>query len=322
MASPPNFAVNRSSPRSLGERVDWNLLRTFQVVAQELSISRAAARLHLSQPAVSQGLKRLEEQMGTRLIERHGPKFLLTQSGIETLRVAGEVLGQFAQLDAALEQSDGQVVGKVRLLAVSGIQCDHYDRFLAALHRDFPGITLEIEVQSSDAIVSALSQKTASFGLAVNRTPQVWLGQELLTRERYGFYCGHLHPLYQRDALKVGDLRTESVISFTGDLLGGTLSALAEFRDRHHLSGQIVASSANTQEVLRLVMAGFGIGCLPEHVCEGAVAAGRLWRLPPAEGVCEVDIDLLWHLDQRLTMAETVFLQRLRSAQKECPPNA
>jgi len=303
----------------LGERVDWNLLRTFQVVAQELSISRAAVRLHLSQPAVSQGLKRLEEQMGTPLIERHGPRFMLTQSGIETLRVAAEVLGQFAQLDAALEQSNGQVVGKVRLLAVSGIQCVHYDRFLATLHQDYPGIALEIEVQSSDAIVSALSQKTASFGLAVNRSANAWLGQQFLTRESYGFYCSHLHPLYRLDDLTVEDLRNESVISFTGDLLGGTLSALAEFRDRHHLNGQIVASSANTQEVLRLVMAGFGIGCLPQHICEGEVAAGRLWRLPPSEGVCEVDIQLLWNLDQRFTMAETVFLQRLRDANMENP---
>ncbi|TDV59712.1 LysR family transcriptional regulator [Pseudomonas sp. LP_7_YM] len=293
--------------------MDWNLLRTFQVVAQELSISRAAVRLHLSQPAVSQALKRLEEQIGTALIERHGPRFMLTPSGIETLRVATEVYGQFAQLDAALEQSSDQVVGKIRLLTVSGIQCTAYDHFLATLHRDYPGITLEIEVHSSDAIISALSQKTATFGLAVNRTAYAWLGQQCLTRERYGFYCSDLHPLFGRPGLSLNDLRAENLISFTGDLLGGTLSALAEFRDRHNLNGHIVASSANTQEVLRLVLAGFGIGCLPEHVCKDAISAGRLWRLPPDDAVCEVDINLLWHLDQRLTMAETAFLQRLRS---------
>ena len=45
----------------LNDRLDWNLLRTFRVIGQELSISRAAARLHLTQPAVSQALKRLEE---------------------------------------------------------------------------------------------------------------------------------------------------------------------------------------------------------------------------------------------------------------------
>lgn len=305
-------AIPRPSSRPLGERLDWNLLRTFQVVAQELSISRAAARLHLSQPAVSQAIKRLEEQLGAALIERRGPRFLLTQSGIETLRVAAEVQSHFTQLDAALERSSDQVVGKVRMLTVSGIRCPAYDKFLSQLHRDYPGITLEIDVQSSDAILSSLSQKTASFGLAVNRTAPAWLGQQCLTQEHYAFYCSDEHPLYGRKDLSLADLRNEQLIIFTGDLLGGTLSSLAEFRDLHKLTGQIVASSANTQEVLRLVLAGFGIACLPQHICQGELATGRLWRLPPEEGVGSVDINLLWNLEQRLTKAESVFLQRLR----------
>ncbi len=311
------IAVSRASSRPLGERLDWNLLRTFQVVAQELSISRAAARLHLSQPAVSQAIKRLEEQLGAALIERRGPRFLLTQSGIETLRVAAEVQGHFTQLDAALERSSDQVVGKVRMLTVSGIRCEAYDKFLAQLHRDYPGITLEIDVQSSEAILSALSQKTASFGLAVNRTTPGWLGQQCLTHEEYAFYCSDQHPLYGRDDLTLADLRDQQLIIFTGDLLGGTLSSLAEYRDLHKLNGQIVASSANTQEVLRLVLAGFGIACLPQHICQSELRAGRLWRLPPEEGVGAVDINLLWNLEQRLTKAESVFLQRLREASSD-----
>ena len=304
--------LSRPSTRPLGERLDWNLLRTFQVVAQELSISRAAARLHLSQPAVSQAIKRLEEQLGAALIERRGPRFLLTQSGIETLRVAAEVQSHFTQLDAALERSSDQVVGKVRMLTVSGIHCPAYDAFLAQLHRDYPGITLEIDVQSSEAILSSLAQKTASFGLAVNRTAPAWLGPQCLTQEHYAFYCSDLHPLFGRDDLTLTDLRNEQLIIFTGDLLGGTLSSLAEFRDLHQLTGQIVASSANTQEVLRLVLAGFGIACLPQHICQNELSAGRLWRLPPEEGVGSVDIHLLWNMEQRLTKAESVFLQRLR----------
>lgn len=317
MTTPSHPTPPRTSSRPLSERVDWNLLRTFQVVAQELSISRAAARLHLSQPAVSQALKRLEEQMGTALVERHGPRFSLTRSGIEALRVATELQGQFAQLDAALEQSSGQVVGRVRLLTVSGIQCPPFDRFLAQLHRDYPGIALEVEVQSSDAIVSALAQKTATFGLAVHRVAQPWMGQSWLTRERYGLYCSDQHPLFGRKDLSLDDLRHEHLVSFAGDLLGGTLSALAEFRGRHALDGQIIASSANTQEVLRLVLAGFGIGCLPEHLCERGVLEGTLWRLPPDDSVCEIDIHVLWNLEQRLTMAETVFLQGMKALNDE-----
>ena len=81
--------VTPAGRRPLSDRVDWNLLRTFQMIAQEMSISRAAVRLHLSQPAVTQALKRLEEQIGVALIERNGPRFQLTRAGVETLKIAG-----------------------------------------------------------------------------------------------------------------------------------------------------------------------------------------------------------------------------------------
>ncbi|MGI4838290.1 MAG: LysR family transcriptional regulator [Janthinobacterium lividum] len=303
----------RPNLRSSSERVDWNLLRTFQAIAQELSISKAAVRLHLSQPAVSQALKRLEEQLGTALIERRGPRFQLTIAGIETLRIANDVQGQFAQLDAAIEGSSDQVVGKVRLLSIDGISCAAYDRSLASLNRRFPGVAVEIVVQSNDEILSALEQKTATFGLAITPPSYPWLAQECLTREHYRFYCGPEHPLFGREDVSVEMLKDEPLILFTSDLLGGTLNALAEFRHRHGWRGPIKGCSANSQEVLRLVLAGFGIGCLPHPLYQRERAAGHLWPLPP-EQVCTVDVNLLWNKEQRLSRAEAQFLQGLREA--------
>ena len=67
--------------RFLNDRLDWNLLRTFLVIMQERSVSRAAARLHVTQPAISQALKRLEETLGRSLIRRRGPHFEPTHAG-------------------------------------------------------------------------------------------------------------------------------------------------------------------------------------------------------------------------------------------------
>jgi DNA-binding transcriptional LysR family regulator len=73
MITPAERAMNKDRPDTyLNDRLDWNLLRTFLVIAREQSVSRAATRLHLSQPAVSQALRRLEEQLGRRLVDRRG----------------------------------------------------------------------------------------------------------------------------------------------------------------------------------------------------------------------------------------------------------
>lgn len=72
---------NRLPDRLLNDRLDWNLLRTYLVIGQEGSMSRAAARLHITQSAVSQALKRLEEQLDCVLIARSGRRFELTETG-------------------------------------------------------------------------------------------------------------------------------------------------------------------------------------------------------------------------------------------------
>src|SRR5471032_221308 len=106
----PEF--RRDSHPLLNDRLDWNLLRTFRVIGQELSISRAAARLHLTQPAVSQALKRLEEQLGRQLIARRGPRFALTEVGEQIFELAGEIYGQMSQVSSVLEQPADEVIGK------------------------------------------------------------------------------------------------------------------------------------------------------------------------------------------------------------------
>ncbi|WP_095099069.1 LysR family transcriptional regulator [Pseudomonas sp. Irchel 3A5] len=295
----------------LNDRLDWNLLRTFRVIGQELSISRAAARMHLTQPAVSQALKRLEEQLGCQLIARRGPRFDLTEAGVKIFALAGEMYGQVSQVSNTLQMPGDEVIGKVRLLMISRIVSNNFDNFLTEFHRQHPRVDLEVDVMRSSDIVSALLEKTATLGLSLNRRPQPRLEQRLFQRQRYVFFCGRNHPLYGRTDLNQSDLQSENFVSFTSDQIGGMLSPLTIFRDQQGFSGRIVASSSSLEEIRRLVIAGIGLGCLPEHVVVDDVEQGLLWRVPPLEGVADVDIHLLWNREQRMSRAETVFIEGL-----------
>lgn len=61
----------------------------------------------------------------------------------------------------------------------------------------------------------------------------------------------------------------------------------------------------------RFIFAGFGIGCLPEHVVRDDIAQGRLQRLPPDEGVADLDIYMLWSQDRKLSAAEAASIDAL-----------
>lgn len=302
---------SRNIPSLLNDRLDWNLLRTFRIIGQELSISRAAARMHLTQPAVSQALKRLEEQLGCQLIARRGPRFDLTEAGVKIFALAGEMYGHVSQVSNTLQMPGDEVIGKVRLLMISRIVSSSFDNFLTQFHRSHPRVDLEVDVMRSSDIVSALLEKTATLGLSLNRRLQPRLEQRLFQRQRYAFFCGRNHPLFGRSDLTQSDVQQENFVSFTSDQIGGMLSPLTIFRDQQGFSGRIVASSSSLEEIRRLIIAGIGLGCLPEHVVVEDVANGLLWRVPPLDGVADVDIHLLWNREQRMSRAETVFIESL-----------
>jgi len=294
--------------RFLNDRLDWNLLRTYLAIGQEGSISRAAARLHVTQSAVSQALRRLEEQLGCALVLRGGPRFDLTAAGEEVLRIAIDIYGDVSRIGAAVEKESDGVAGKVRILSVSRVQSRIYDDFLGDFHEAHPRVELEIDVMRSADIISSLLQKTATAGVGLCRIPQPKLEQRLLLNQRYAFFCGVRHRLFGRSDVTLDSLRGENFVSFVSDQLGGNLSPLAMFRDQHGFTGRIVASSPSVEEVYRLVCAGYGVGCMPEHLLHDDLQKGLLWRLPPHEGIVDVGLHLLWNREQRMTMAETVFL--------------
>ncbi|WNW14005.1 LysR family transcriptional regulator [Pseudomonas sp. DTU_2021_1001937_2_SI_NGA_ILE_001] len=310
MTVPSSGLRSPEARRFLNDRLDWNLLRTFLVIGQEGSLSRAAARLHLSQPAISQALKRLEEQLQVSLVIRRGPRISLSSAGQEVLQIAAELYGTVSRLGPALEEPAETVTGRVHLLSISRIQSRCYDDFLARFHQDYPQVELEVDVLRSSDVISALLQKTASFGLSLCRTPQPRLEQRLVLQQRYAFFCGRRHRLFGRKHLNLADLQSENFVSFTSDQLGGNLSPLTVFRDQQGFTGRIVASSASLDEILRLVDCGFGIGCLPEHIVAADVQAGKMWRLPPGDGVSDVNVYLLWNREQKHTQAEALFLER------------
>jgi DNA-binding transcriptional LysR family regulator len=294
--------------RFLNDRLDWNLLRTFLVIMQERSVSRAAARLHLTQPAVSQALKRLEDTLGRNLIQRRGPHFEPTHAGEEVYRIASDIYGHMSRLETELDDRSEDITGSIRLLTVSRIDSGVYDEFLGEFHRTYPRIDLHIEVMRSSDIISSLLQKTATAGLSLCRTPIDKLEQRCFLRQRYAIFCGRYHRLFGRHGLSMQDLLAENFVSFTSDQIGDSLSPLTVFRDQRGFTGRIVATSPSLDEVRRLIFAGYGIGCLPEHIVRDDLTQQRLWRLPPEEGLVDVDVDLLWHRGRKMNAAEQAFL--------------
>ena len=290
---------------------DWNLLHTFQVIVREGSITRAAERLHLRQPTVSNALKRLEDQLGRRLIDRGPGRFEPTEHGAVLYRECREICGTIGRLNHVMEDSDAELTGELRIHMASHVVFPPLDETLAEFHARHPKVTFDVDVATSGSVIQTVLAKQASLGVCLVSEAHPQLQYRQLFREHFGFFCGPRHRLFGRRGLSLDDLRGESLVSFKTDRLTDALRPVAVLRAQLQMHGRVVGTSSNLEEVRRMIVAGLGIGPLPIHVVERDVQAGLLWQLPPYEAPPAIDIFLVTNPRATLGRAERRFVEDL-----------
>lgn len=305
--------------RSVHDTLDWNLLRTFVSIVQEKSISRAAQRLNLSQPAVSLALKRLESHLGQSLIERGSHRFRVTEAGELVYRDALEIYANVARLSVNVRDTAPEVAGHISLFLVSGIHCSFLDDVLRRFHQQHPRITCEVTVLSSQDVIQSIVQKMGTVGVSLLPRPVEGVNSQLLVHQRYRFFCGRAHRFFGQQNLSLQALSHEPFVSFTSAQLSGALAGIALFRANEGLVGDMVVTSSSLEEIQRFVRSGWGIGCLPEHTVQADIESGHLWPLPPYDGIPNIGLHLIWHQDSRFSQAEKVFFDFLHRAMAEVP---
>jgi DNA-binding transcriptional LysR family regulator len=288
--------------------LDWNLLRTFVVVVEEGSITAAANRLLLQQPAVSMALKRLEQTVGQRLIDRRPGRFDVTEAGERLHRQAREIFAAVVRLPDALAGAGTEISGHVSIHAVSHVHHPGWDARLDSFFAAHPKVTMSVTIETTATVISSVERGLASIGLCDGIIPP-GLDKTFYKRERYALYCGRGHRLFGVRDAALNDLRGDYYVAFTADVLGGQhMNAVTAVRAIGSFGQEVRAVSSHVEEVMRLIAANVGIGMLPTHLAEPMAAGGALWQLPPYETLPETDVFIITNRTAMLNPAERAFL--------------
>lgn len=295
----------------LAWRLDWNLLRSFMVIMDVGSITEAARRLDLKQPTVSNALRRLEETLGRRLIDRGPRSFEPTAHGQALYEQVTQMFGSIERLTAILEEEMDDVSGTVSIAMATHVTTPLVDETLTEFQQRYPNTTISITVNSSRNIIDLIRAKRCGLGVCLVKEQDPALNYHHLFREYFGFFCGPSHRLFGRSDLTVEDLSGERSVSFDTDRLEDVLRPVAILREGAAFASPPAGVSNNLEEVRRMCIAGLGVAALPVHVMERDVRDGLLWRLPPHDGAPEVDIFAVTNPETHLNRAEQEFVKML-----------
>ncbi len=301
------------TPRErLLRNLDWNLLYTFLTIVDESSITGAARKLSLSQPSISNALKRLEEHLGMQLILRKKGMFSLTYQGLRVYEYASSAGSIIAHMAEQFADEDGALQGEINIQVASHVYCAAFDLTLAQYHALYPKVLISINAQPSADIVSAVAEGTLQIGLSNKKAALTGLHFDLLGYEQMAFYCGRDHALFGKENLTLKDLSGLSYVSFESDQPGEGLNEVAKLRAEQQCWGKLVAVSSNEEEVRRLILAGVGFGALTVEGAKTFVTQGLLYQLPPYENLPVNHVYLVTPENKPLSDVEQAFVDLLR----------
>lgn len=299
--------------------LNLNLLRSFFFIAEERSLTRAAARLNMSQPSVSQALQRLEEALGCQLVLRDSRKFELTASGQKIFDECSEIFQSVERIAGFTQQRPVEEFGEVSIQIISNLESQLINESLRLYHQRYPSVRWSVEVQNSQDTVRRIQTEKGGIGFCLLSRPVFSLHCELLFREEFSVYCGAEHVFFGRKEVERRELRQESFVSFTCATEGMGLEPMAVLSQSLGLGERISGQSANLEEVRRMIVAGLGIGILPLTAVHDEVANGLLWPLEIKSYPLGADVFLVTHPDGTYSRAERNFLELIREVKRLYP---
>lgn len=291
--------------------LDWNLLRTFMVVVEQGGITLAADFLGLKQPTISSALKRLEDSVGQKLIDRRPNHFSVTSAGRILFSECSSVFGIVSQIPELLNDREDDVTGHITIVMASHVVSPHFDEVLEKFNAKHPNVTYAISIAESSEVISRVEQNRATMGLCLVRESRPRLKTRVLFREFFSLYCGPKHRLFGRKDIRLSELQGEASVSFQTDIESGPLYSVTLLREQALMKPELKGISANLPEVRRMIMSNIGIGALPVHVANRDVALGNLWQLPPYKKLPAIDICLVTNPSRSQNPAEHTLVSML-----------
>lgn len=187
--------------------MDSNSLRAFLTIVDQGSFSEAAEVLHLTQPAISKRLAALENQLGTKLIDRSHREIRLTDAGTRLLPHARKILDEIHNARVALSADDGEISGELEIIASHHIGLHHLPNWLRRFSREYPEVRLNLQFMESDAAYAQMLKRNAELAFV---TLSDSMGSQFVVFEQWSdpmaFVVGRDHELSGKVSASLEDL--------------------------------------------------------------------------------------------------------------------
>jgi DNA-binding transcriptional LysR family regulator len=290
--------------------IELRHLRYFIAVAEELHFGRAAARLNISQPPLSQQIQILEQQVGARLLARTNRSVSLTAAGKQFLADSRQVLSLVNDAAARAERLHLGETGELRLGFTSSAPfISAVSQTLSTFRRHYPDVHIQTrEINTREQIVP-LNEGSLDLGLMRNTQLPDTLAWEVILQEPLMAMIPRDHPLAAQPSVTLAELAQEPFVFFDPHVGTGLYDDILGLMRRYGLSPVITQEVGEAMTIIGLVAAGLGVSILPASFKRVQLSEMRWVAIAEEDAVSEMW--LVWPKHHELSNAAQRFKKQL-----------
>ncbi len=292
--------------------MDTQNLKAFVEVAAARSFSAAAARLHVTQPAISKRVHLLEQQLGTLLFDRIGRQVSLTEAGHTLLPHAEVTLARMASARQALADLDADTKGPLKLITSHHIGLHRLPRVLREFSERYPLVELDIGFMDSEEAYAEVLKGHCDLGIITQvREQHDTVCTRTLWKDRLEFVAAPQHPLSQRARVDLEDLAQYPAL--LPERRFHTTQLVEELFAGHELRLNIKLATNYLETIKALITAGYAWGVLPRSMLEDHILAVLDVRQGETEQPLSLtrNLDCIYHRQRQMSKAARAFFDLL-----------
>ena len=297
--------------------MELSQLETFLAVAEERSFSRAAQRLHRTQPAVSQVIRKLEGAVGETLFDRTSRDGSLTAAGALLRDYAQRLLALRREASSALDELKSLERGHLQL-AANEYTCMYLLPAVDAFRREFPHVGVTVQRMLASLIPEELNLRTFELGVISYKPDPAQVRSIAVYGDSLAFIVSPHHPLARASRVSIRDLGNENFIAH--NVASPLRRKVIETFQRHRTPLNMGIELPTIEAIKRFVAMGNGVALVPHLTVARELEIGDLVRVK----VDELDVRRVLRIVHRrqatLSYAAKAFMNTLRAMAKEQGP--
>jgi len=293
-------------------------LRYFVAVAEELHFGRAAARLHVAQPALSRQIRSLEEEMGLRLFERDRRRVALTAAGAVFLGEARFLLGHVDDAVEAARRADRGELGSLRIGYVPAVVTTGLPEIVRGFRKRFPGVDVRLQEMNPAMQVEALLGERVDVGFVRGPIHEPALAAQTVLEEPLVAALPSGHRLGRHKRLGLAMLAGEPFVLQARSRGPGSHDHILAICRNAGFTPRVVQEGSQT-DILSLVASGAGVAIVPASL-RVIRRAGVLYR--PLNERPMTRLDMVWRKDAALPVLRAFLKEVRQMGTRGIRPNA